>query len=666
MNPVCRRVVLFAVMASACFGSVAATCECPHWISVMPIFEETLEDTARDAIDQGEQTVIDGIACSFAVHPEGGDPAVDKASVYAGRFARLMPKIRRGSSVRVGILMQATMGHGGEPGLRTPWQLAVHADGKVDYRFCPLDPRFLDYIARTSRTFSDVKPDFFMVDDDTRLVWGHPGCFCPLHLAEFAKRTGRTWTREEVVAKLDAGDRDVTAAWLKLKTESLAEFFRTIRRNYDPSVPGILCTVSSSEHIRNAREFAKILAAPGQVPVLRGNGAPYHGNETESISSSRSFYAAQKALVGDDVVYLQEADTCPHTRWATTSTRLVNYMVMLALEGVKGAKIWISRSSPDEHRSRAAYRKAFRAHRGIMEWAAKVDLRQKGFVIPRIPLQTQGASTDHWGHRYFSRIGIPYRIGRAEPGEVVALGGGTGDLLSDAELQDILSGLVLLDGTAAIRLANRGFAADIGVEAKPWTGKTIQRELFADGRISSRALIAGSADLSARADGAEIRSRLYNRPRLGADFDYVAPGSVLFANARGGRVFTFAQALTAFRPLYYASAMYSETFRDEVVKAGVELCGTIPGDAYYLGDEPMMIETGVTGEGESVFVMDNLELDEDDAPEIRFARPPSVIERLQEDGTWKAVSFRCGADGVCTLDTLVRTQIPAIFRYRQK
>ena len=193
-----------------------------------------------------------------------------------------------------------------------------------------------------------------------------------------------------------------------------------------------------------------------------------------------------------------------------------------------------------------------------------------------------------------------------------------------------------------------------------------QRQEFADGRRLGRGLVAGSADLSRTAAGATVRSRLFNRPKLGADFEPIAPGSVLFTNARRGRVYSFAQALVELRPIYHASAMYSETYRDEVVKAGAELAGTIPGGAYYVGDEPMMFEIGVTGEGESVFVMDNLELDEDDAPEIRFARPPSVLERLQEDGTWKTVSFRCGADGVCTLDTSVRTQIPAIFRYRQK
>ena len=45
-----------------------------------------------------------------------------------------------------------------------------------------------------------------MVDDDTRMIWGGvPGCFCPLHLEAFAKRTGRVWTREEVAKMLASG-----------------------------------------------------------------------------------------------------------------------------------------------------------------------------------------------------------------------------------------------------------------------------------------------------------------------------------------------------------------------------------------------------------------------------------------------------------------------------
>ena len=654
------NLTLLAIVAGRCL--LAASVDCPHWISVMPLRGDTAVADAADAVWLGEKTVVDGVAFSCAVNPEG-DPVTDRAAAYAERFSEIEPIIRKSSSVKVGVLMQATMGHGGAPGSRTPWQLAVHADGKVSYRFCPLDGRFLDYIARACRSFSAVKPDFFMVDDDTRLVWGHPGCFCPLHLSEFAKRTGRTWSREEVVAKLKSKDAEICEKWQALTEESLAAFFRTVRANYDSAIPGMLCTVAEPAHLAHVREFAQILAAPGQVPVVRGGGAPYHGNGLEDIVQMRAFYAAQRALVGTDLVYLQEADTCPHTRWATSATRLVNHMVMLALEDVKGAKIWITRSEPAESLSRAAYRRAFCENRGLMEWAAKADFVQDGFVIPAMTVVRSESKAVDWGSCYFSRIGIPYRIGTPRPGGAVALSGKAVEVLTDEEISKILTGRVLLDGTAALRLTERGFAADIGVAAKAWTGKTIQCQEFADGRKLHRGLLAGSADLSAFADEVEIRSKLFNRPRLGADFQYVAPGSIRFTNARGGTVFIFAHALTEQRPAYNQSTMYSETFRDEVVEAGRELVGSLVGGVVYLGDEPMMVETGRTTADGSVFVLDNLELDTDNAPVLLFASTPQFIERLQPDGSWRPVRFSCGKGGVCTLKTCVRTQEPAIFRY---
>ena len=109
----------------------------------------------------GENTIIDGIAWSCSIHPEG-DPPADKAAIYATRWRETEPLVRRGSRVKQGVLLQSTMGHGGFPGSRTPWQLAVHPDGTETYRFCPLDPRFLEYIAHACRKFDAERPDFFM------------------------------------------------------------------------------------------------------------------------------------------------------------------------------------------------------------------------------------------------------------------------------------------------------------------------------------------------------------------------------------------------------------------------------------------------------------------------------------------------------------------------
>ena len=187
-----------------------------------------------------------------------------------------------------------------------------------------------------------------MVDDDTRLVWPPvPGCFCPLHLAKLASVTGRSWGREEVVKRLLAKDPAITAAWNRIKTDSLAGLFKTIRANFSPSVPGILCVAGVQAHLLRARMFAEILAAPGQAPVIRGCGAPYHGGGLEAlhVADMRASYARQIESVGPGVVYMQEADTCPQTLWACSAVREVNHLVMLALDGMKGSKIWITRKA---------------------------------------------------------------------------------------------------------------------------------------------------------------------------------------------------------------------------------------------------------------------------------------------------------------------------------
>ena len=78
----------------------------------------------------------------------------------------------------------------------------------------------------------------------------------------------------------------------------------------------------------------------------------------------------------------------------------------------------------------------------------------------------------------FGRLGVPYTYGRVSKGGVTALCGAQVPLFSDDELRTILSGAVLLDGDAAVRLAQRGFGKLTGVEAKAWSGRTVSAERF--------------------------------------------------------------------------------------------------------------------------------------------------------------------------------------------
>ena len=659
-----RKMLAFASM----FAVSAALADCPRWISVMPLNGDRYEELARDCADLGNTTFIDGIAWGCAVSPEG-DPVADRAAIFAGRCRVVTPMLKALSPVKQGILLQATMGHGGFPGSVTPWQLTVKRDGTSVYRMCPMDERFLAYIARTCRTFSGLKPDFFMIDDDTRMIWdGTPGCFCPLHLAEFSKRTGRTWTREEVATMLDSkAAPDMEAKWDEVKADSLRRFFRTIRENFSPEIDGMLCVVGSPYHMKHAREFAQILAAPGQKPVIRGSGAPYHGRDLLHVVNARSSYAEQLELVGGDVVYLQECDTCPQTLWATSAARTYDHLVMLALEGCKGAKIWITRTGNyHEKRSADAYRRMFRSNRGIMEWAAKVDFEQHGVVVPAC-----GPSAFNFGDRYLGIVGVPYRFGKARPGEVTALTADTLELLKPEEIREILAGAVIADGSAALWLSDNGYSGDIGVKAKTWERNTIQEHEFEDGSRQLGMRTGGLVDLSGTIAGAKVLTKLLNRKRMGEPAVYEAPGSVLYANPRGGKVLAFAQSLPVQEPMYYDATLVSECYKDEIVKWLSMLGGGLPGGLYYLGTGLVTCESGKVGD-DRVFVLNMLDIDGDESPEMMFETMPSMIERLQGDGSWKQVAFE-RTTAICTnisvrhgvkIASQVLPQRPAIFRWK--
>ena len=649
-------------LCAASFCAAFASDVCPHWISVMPLDSSDAEAIASDAALQGERTIIDGIAWCCSIHPQG-NPAADVAAAYAKSYEKLVPLVRTKSGVKQGVLLQSTMGHGGFPGECTPWQLAVKPDGTSRYRMCPLDPRFLDYIAKSCRTFASLRPDFFMVDDDTRLVMGEvPGCFCPLHLAEFAKRTGRSWTREEVVSAIKSGDETVLAAWEKLKFDSLAAFFRLIRESFPPEIPGMLCVVKSRPHLAHAKEFAEMLASPGQTPVVRANGANYCGNDIYHVFCSRAEWADQLRVIGPGVVCLQEADTCPQTLWSCSATREVENIVIQALEGVKGAKIWITRLEMTKERgSQRRYIRAFSDARGIMEWAAKVDFRQRGAVVP------YGRMAQGFAERYLAFMGIAYRYGKAGKGDVTALCVDSLAEMTRDEIVAALSGPLLLDGSAALWLAGNGFSDYIGVKAKPWARRTVQSHVDIDGNeigpFRVDALVADLADVD---PSARELSQFRNRPYMGAESEYEAPGAVEFANSLGGRVITFALPLRSNRPAYYDAAMFAEGYKNWIVGLLSRLCGGVPGGVCFAGAGAVMCEAGETDGDGSVFVLDPFDVDDLIDPEMLFERRPVRIERLGGDGVWREIAFSHEHSGRIRMATTVKAKTPAVFRYRKE
>ena len=654
----------FAFAFSPKSGLSDQAAECPHWLSVIPLVEDDIDGIADDAVAQGDKTIIDGIAWLMRLCPEG-NPVADLASQYAAIYRKIEPKVRARSKVKQGVLLQSTMGHGGYPGEVSGFQTAVKADGSTVYRMCPLDSRFMDYIGRSCRTLAALKPDFFMVDDDTRLVWGAvPGCFCPLHLSALEKATGRKWTRQEAVEQLQLGDREFRDVWEKIYFDTMEAFYRTIRASFPSDTPGMLCTTGVHFHFKYAKAFAQMLAAPGQVPIIRGAGANYAGNNVYHCIYRRSSFAFQLKNIGSGVVYLQEADTCPQQLWSCSATREYENMVLQALEGVKGAKIWITRTfMTRERRSQLAYRRIFSQNRGIMSWAAKADFRQGGVVVPNVGVGEGECDWTGFAERYFALTGIPYRYGEAEKGEVTALCASSLSRLSRAEIERAFSGAVLLDGTGANWMSTNGYAKLIGADARPWARKTIQLHLDEKGfSLGGMRVDRALADLTSLHQGAEVLSRLYNVPSMGSEPKYEAPGSIVFANSLGGRVIVMAQPLRECMPKYYNQTLFGENYQVWIARLIERLGGRLP--VRFAGAGPVLCEVGRTTADGDVFVLDPLDIDDLIEPELDFAKVPVSIERLMGDGSWKPVEFRAEQTGYIRLCDIIRAKNPTVYRCR--
>ena len=638
-----------------------------RWPTILPLADGGEEAIARDARWLVTNTIVDSVAWCCTLVPEGGETPVDKASVYAARYRRMQPFLK-GSGVRQGILFQATIGHGWTPGSPVGWQKIVARDGSSLYKFCPLGAEFKAYIAGQAKTLAALRPDFFMVDDDTRYITGVDGCFCPVHLAGFAARQGRAdrpWTREQLAADL-AKDSRLAEDWDRYLEDTMVPLMETIRAAFPKEIPGQFCCCCGDSH--HAARMAAALSGPGHEPVVRINNSLYLNDSLRDPFLRRWGQAAwQINDLPEGTVALDEADPCPHTRYSMDATRLVHHIAMNVLQGCRGAKIWLTRlGNLHEVESGRAYRELLREKHGWMREIARLRLTRTGVVIPQPNVRSRLTPlwrTFDWGTAVFGRMGIPYRYGNpVARHEVVALNEDIVGYLTDGELEWYLEGACILDGSAAEALAKRGFAKMIGVKAKRREGISVSAEKFERETLWNGVAVA--ADLSdADAKAVPMSRYLNRRSGLSSETTDLGAGSLWFENAAGGRIAIVASHLVDGQNLWRTD-YYNETRKRELVRILTKLGGgAMPGGAFYAGDAEILAVTGRAADGRRILVLDNLGLDDVRRPPLKFGVPVKDLRRLTDGGTWEPVAAE-SANGLIRPDVTLRTYRPEVLELR--
>ena len=119
-------------------------------------------------------------AVSFTLHPENSPKPFDKMGNYSKTYNKILEayhKLGEGNA-KVGILMQSIMGHW-KMNKPAEFQKIVSAKTGMElHSYCPLDGNFQAYARDCAARIASLKPDFAMVDDDTRLITGRYACIC--------------------------------------------------------------------------------------------------------------------------------------------------------------------------------------------------------------------------------------------------------------------------------------------------------------------------------------------------------------------------------------------------------------------------------------------------------------------------------------------------------
>lgn len=442
---------------------------------------------------------------------------------------------------------------------------------------CPEDRIYREEMGKMLRGWAATRPDILWIDDDFRLH-NHSArgmfCYCPLHLAQFARRVGRAYSREEILAAvLQPGPPSAfRGQWLDFLGDSMAAFAQWIADQIhaeSPQTRVALMISGTGIHSLEGRDWQKVLGnfAGKFKPLIRPTFGLYTGTTAPPKAASAGLTAiisqvrvVEQSLGADNCDFAPELENTRYTTWAKSTAHSTHSLILGQLMGLPMITTAVTDLDGSPIAEEPALVPLFRRARPRMEAIAALNPKKwpvQGIIAladKDVARKTRlEAGADYFdmapGARLESAIfpmGIPFNYltaaaAAAAAGEVVLLESATIWNADDAQLEKILSGAVLLTGGAARLVCQRGFGSLIGVTVKRHRTEGIQSEEYLGDRLPGVNVIRvphRGADWD-EVELADPRAQTasYFCDMLGGKH----PGTVLFHNSRGGRVAIYAQ-----------------------------------------------------------------------------------------------------------------------------
>ncbi len=448
----------------------------------------TVESTVCDILEQCDNHGVKkfALACPCGGWRSVGYPGKEVFQRLAGMFLEVKERLAP-YGVELGWWNTLTIKSGQSP----EFSGIVKADGqKHPFANCPLDESFKRRFSQDVALFAKIAVPSFIIFEDDYSLKAASGCYCEKHLAAFAKRQGRYYSREELVELEGQKTPEALAvikSWRGLLKDSLTGLAACVREELDkctPQIPAGIMQSGAADLDGNATEaIARALAGKNYTPFCRFFGAFYHSYTSKDIPCILFHSLYNKQHISSDFTFYHETDTYPHTKFFTAVAHIKAIMATVYSYGFDGSTFQTQQllDCPNEE---SIYGKMFRAERNryeAMHRAAKACVL-KGAQLAYDPffntLPGDAAQPEPLWLKVLSRFGIPYT---SAPSGIAFWDLRQARYAGHDRIMEALSKTLFLDGDAAKILCERGYGEYLGVRVDGCVsdGNSLQYDLAA-------------------------------------------------------------------------------------------------------------------------------------------------------------------------------------------
>ncbi len=632
-----------------------------HTYSIIPLEEGHFEEVCEDIRDQYKRGISSCPMFKLTLVPEG-DPVWDKVGPACKIYRRYREALAP-EGIKTGILVQASLGHAYKI-VPNPFRKYVNlVNGKEEFVCCPSDENFLDHFCDVLRQIAAEHPDAIMLDDDFRMVI-RPGrgCTCAYHMQEFNRRAGTNMTRAELYEHIMSHpDNDpLTKIFLETQRDSLihaATRFREAIDSVDPTIQGINCT--SGDACDFVMHYCKIFAGKGNPSIVRCANGTYAPLTNRRFSDTMRMGAIRMGKLknhGVDIV-LAETDTCPFNRYAKSARYLHTHFAFSMLEGMKGAKHWLTRTSAYEPGSGKAYRDILAEHAGMYDELARLsdELSWVGcgsaFIEQDMPTfhneNFRYWHENEWIAAAIERMGLPFYYTDKKNKALFVEADLVNDM-TDEQIETLFEGSVFVDGFSAKALCERGYGDRLGVDVSDWPFTCGFSERFDD---AHDCLCTGQKHTHLIEPRKGTRVISHNTTMQ--DGERVEISAAVTVYEREGGKLSVVFCGTPKSAFHYTEGFsFLNESRKKQMVALLREAGALP--VYYVGDNEVCLRAGTLADGSLLVASVILGVDPMDTLTLNLEKAPKSARMLLPDGTYKNVTFTDLGNG--TYDFAVRSE----------